>query len=436
MTPKDMSKKPQIALYTLGCRANQFDSESVMAQFKQQGYERTSEFSSADVHVVNTCTVTNPGDAKSRQVIKKILKMNSGKVIVTGCSAQQDAKALAELGVDLVVDNANKDELYQHFLNHSHTPVVTSSIRHLDKIKNTPIENFGEKARAHLKIQDGCNQYCSYCIIPFVRGRSRSLPPHSVLEQLQKLIQNGYQEIVLTGIHVGYYNSEDLSLSQILSQILEMPGNFRIRISSIEPLEIDEAMLALFRKYPKKLCRHLHIAIQSGSDAILSEMKRRYDKAYLKKLFSSLYQLDPLFGIGLDVIVGFPGETEEQFQETLTFIKNNPVSYGHVFRFSPKKGTPAAKSPHSVSGKIKKERSEVLRQLIAQQQSQFLNKMAESTQEVIPETATSGCTANYTHVRLNNISPDAIGKILTVKLKKQITQNKNDKFPSIEATII
>ncbi len=428
-----MENNKTIAVYTLGCRANQFDSESLFEDFKSRGYQRVEEHQDADIHLVNTCTVTNTGDKKSAQLLKKIIReKKSGKVVATGCSAQLDPKGLLELGVDFVVDNANKSKLASH-LESGIQPMLTSNIYKVEKVEHTPITHFNQKARAHLKVQDGCNQYCSYCIIPFVRGKSRSLPFEEVKEQFLSLLQQGYKEIVLTGIHVGHYKdpNNNKPFSHLLKSLLEIEGDFRIRLSSIEPREINPEIIRLFSQYPKKLCRHLHIAVQSGSSSILEKMRRGHDAEYLRRLIDSLYAIDNHFGIGLDIIVGFPGETEEEFSETVEFLNSYPFSYGHVFRFSPKEGTAAAKYPDQIPEKIKKERSDILREIVKSKQKNFLEKIAGTEQDIIWETPRYGTSSNYTHVRAKENSQTP-GSRNTLKLGFSIQQKSAEKFPSLD----
>jgi threonylcarbamoyladenosine tRNA methylthiotransferase MtaB len=443
----------------LGCRANQFDSESLFAQFAQNGYQRAEEFTEADVHIVNTCTVTNTGDAKGRNLIRKVMKSNpNSRVVVTGCSAQQDGKVLLDLGVDLVVDNANKNDLYrryqellsiesteEHIGERVQASWIHSPIRTLKTLEYTPIESFGNKTRAHLKIQDGCNQYCTYCIIPHVRGRSRSLEPERIFSQLNTLLEKGYKEIVLTGIHVGHYQypenvgdkqrgKGDKNFAQILKDILDYPGDFRVRLSSIEPLEITKEVLKLFEEYPHKLCRSLHIAIQSGSSTVLERMKRRYSRSTLESLFEQLFAIDSHFGFGIDVIVGFPGETEEEFQESCSFIQKYPLSYGHVFPFSAKKGTPAAGYPEHVSSALKKERGQILRSLIQENQKAFLRGLEGSTHSAIFENSHTGTLSNFVRVRLskNSAVEPIVGREYPVILSNRFTQQEQEKYPVVE----
>jgi threonylcarbamoyladenosine tRNA methylthiotransferase MtaB len=429
-----MDKKPTIAVYTLGCRTNQFDSESIFAQFKKYGYLRVPEYSEADIHLVNTCTVTNKGNQKGRQLIRKLVRSNIGKVVVTGCSAQEDAQAIADLGVDLVVDNANKKNLYRH-LEQLHQRIVSSPIRRIKSLEQTPIEQFGSKARAHLKIQDGCNQYCTYCIIPQVRGRSRSLKPEQLLSQLQKLINHGYKEIVLTGIHVGHYQYGDMRFSDILGRILEEPGEFRVRLSAIEPREVNSRVMDLFTRHPQKLCRHLHVAIQSASDSVLTGMKRRYNGAFLERLFLELSDIDPHFGIGTDVMVGFPGESHDEFQNTYDFIESSPINYGHVFRFSPKKGTPAADFPDQIPETIKKHRSEALRILLEKKHETFIKSQVGTVRNAVFETDKKGHTDNYLTVALikNRVCP---GDKLDISVLSGYSKSRNEKFPSVQAELV
>ncbi len=427
--------KKTVAIYTLGCRANQFDSESIISSFFEQGYQKVQEFSNADVHIVNTCTVTNASDKKSQQIIKRLVKkFSNSQIVATGCSAQQNPETLSKLGVNLVVDNTNKNQIFEYLETSKTKPIVNTPIRKLKIMEQKMIYHFGEKTRANLKIQDGCNQYCSYCIIPHVRGRSRSLDPVQIREQLSQLIQQGYKEIVLTGIHVGHYHYNDLDFANILEIILNTDSNFRVRLSSIEPLEINDRVLHLFRRFPKKLCRFLHIAIQSGSSSILNRMKRQYDATYLTKLFNNLHQIDPNFGLGIDVIVGFPNESELEFLETVNFVKTLPLYYGHVFPFSAKNGTPAATLPNQISTIEKKTRCTKLRLVIQQQQEKFLKQLIDQKRVALFEKNSIGVLDNFVRIKVDVKVQQH--KQALVELKSSWSQSETEKYPIIHCSLI
>jgi threonylcarbamoyladenosine tRNA methylthiotransferase MtaB len=428
-----MKKEKTIALYTLGCRANQFDSESIFSQFSLRGYIRVPEFSNADVHIINTCTVTNSADSKSRQLIRKVVRSKGqGKVIITGCSVQLDARSMSVYGVDLIVDNANKPDLYLYFSENGDFRIVSSDIQKIKEIAHMPVQVFGGKARAHLKVQDGCNQRCSYCIIPAVRGNSRSLPQPQVIEQLQSLLNNGYSEIVVTGIHCGQYRYKRQRFPQLLASIMDFPGNFRVRLSSLEPTELNGPLLSLFNQYPDKLCRHVHVPIQSASNTILKRMHRPYGTDQLRRVFEGLSAIGQGANIGIDVITGFPGETDREFEDTLNFIKSQPISYGHVFPFSAKKSTPAALYARQIPKEEKTRRAALVRGILKIKQQEFLSSQFFTTARAVMESPTYGTTGNYLRVSLSKKGYKS-GDIVAVKILDTITQSASEKFPVLTA---
>jgi len=359
------------AIYTLGCKLNQYETMFLLEQLEKCGYTIVPFESMADVYIINSCTVTNKGDYHSRMKIRQALHTNPDALIVaTGCSAQVNPRRLAAIpGVDLILGNAEKGDM-MHYL----APLKKNGSPHIRVSRldqQTPlfhslfINHFSSYTRAFLKIQEGCNQRCSYCIVPTARGKNRSARYEDVLSQARQLVENGYQELVLTGIHLGTYGQDlerKTSLSDLLEAMINCLGSVRLRLSSIEPTEITPALKRLVAQSPR-ICAHLHIPLQSGDDQILQAMHRPYTCAFYKELIEELVSLRPDISIGADVMAGFPGETHESFQRTFQFIESLPLAYLHVFSFSPRPGTQAAQLPHQIDGRIKKERCTLLRKL-------------------------------------------------------------------------
>jgi len=363
-----MSKKA--ALYTLGCKLNQYETMFLQEQLEKCGYAIVPFDSMADVYIINTCTVTNRGDYHSRMKLRQARQMNPDALLVaTGCSAQVNPQRLADIpGVDLILGNSEKTDIV-HYLTHLEKKGFPD-IRVSELDQETPfqiqfLDHFSDYTRAFLKIQDGCDNRCSYCIVPIARGRNRSAKYEDALSQARQLVENGYRELVLTGIHLGTYG-QDLetkpTLSDLLEDILAGLGSVRLRLSSIEPTEITPALKRLVAQSPR-VCAHLHVPLQSGDDQILKAMHRPYTCAFYKELIEELVSLRPEIAIGADVMAGFPGETHENFQNTFQFIEALPLAYLHVFSFSPRPGTEAAQLPNQIDGRIKKERCALLRKL-------------------------------------------------------------------------
>ena len=359
-----------VTIATLGCKVNQFESEAILDSLEQQGYQTVPFGDPADITLINTCTVTHRADFQSRQMVRKALRFSPNSLlIVTGCYAQVDPQAFAEMeGVTYLLGNKEKyflSELLPQMEQGRLGRLQISEIEKETQFLDAPLTSFHRHTRAFLKIQDGCNGHCSYCIVPYARGPSRSLSPEAIVEHCASLKEKGFKEVVLTGIHIGAYGqdfSPPFSLENLLERLEHAETPPRIRLSSIEPLDFSPTLIS-FLSHSIKICPHLHIPIQSGDDDILKKMNRSYASSFLSSLINDLHRRIPQLSLGADVIVGFPGETDEQFQHTLELIQTLPLSYLHVFPFSKRKGTPASGFPHPVRESTITERAEVLRTL-------------------------------------------------------------------------
>lgn len=351
---------PTIAFYTLGCKVNNYETEAICELFKNAGYEKVDFDKVADVYVINTCTVTNIGDRKSRQMIRRAIRQNPDAVIcVTGCYAQTNPQEIAQIeGVDIIIGTSGREkivELVDKFrVNREPITYVKDVFRDVE-FENIPVINYESRTRANIKIQEGCQNFCTYCIIPFARGKMRSKNPNSVIEEIQNLVNHGHLEIILTGIHTGGYgvDLENYDLADLIVDIEKrVKGIKRLRISSIEISQINDKMLEVMRN-SQILAKHLHVPLQSGSNTVLDRMNRKYTtNEYFAKI-EEIRSLFPDIALTTDVIVGFPGETEEEFQETYEFIKRVGFTELHVFPYSKRSGTKAAKMTNQVPEYIK-----------------------------------------------------------------------------------
>ncbi len=354
----------KIAVATFGCKINQYESAGIIAQFEANGFEHVTFHEEAEVYVVNSCTVTNRTDFKSRNAIRKVLKrkeINPNIVlIITGCFVQRNKDEIMKLGdIDIVVDNQHKNVIYDLYVARRSSFHDIMKYNDFSEMKATEMY---DRSRAFVKIQDGCNFFCTYCAIPYARGKSRSRKKEDVIDQIKILVDNGYHEIVLGGINMGLYGNDlydNYDLADLLADIENIPGLDNYRLSSIEPQLFTPQLLNFFKK-SKKLSPHFHIPIQSGSDSILKLMNRHYDTAEFRETIDSLVSIFPNAAFGIDVIVGFPGETQQLFQETYDFLSSLPITYLHVFTYSRRKGTPADKMKNQINGQIKKERTNKL----------------------------------------------------------------------------
>ncbi|MEC1024012.1 tRNA (N(6)-L-threonylcarbamoyladenosine(37)-C(2))-methylthiotransferase MtaB [Bacillus paralicheniformis] len=422
-----------VAFHTLGCKVNHYETEAIWQLFKEAGYERKEFESSADVYVINTCTVTNTGDKKSRQVIRRAIRQNPDAVIcVTGCYAQTSpAEIMAIPGVDIVVGTQDREKMLGYIKQYQEERQPINGVSNIMKARvfeELDVPAFTDRTRASLKIQEGCNNFCTFCIIPWARGLLRSRDPEEVIRQAQQLVDAGYKEIVLTGIHTGGYGEDmkDYNFAQLLKELdSRVKGLKRIRISSIEASQItDEVIEVLDRS--DKIVRHLHIPLQSGSNSVLKRMRRKYTMEFFADRLTKLKKALPGLAVTSDVIVGFPGETEEEFMETYNFIKEHKFSELHVFPYSKRTGTPAARMDGQVDENVKNERVHKLIALSDQLAKEYASDYEGDVLEIIPEepfTETGednllvGYTDNYMKVVFEG-SKDLIGQLVKVKILK------------------
>lgn len=415
----------KVALLTLGCKVNSYETEAVWEMLERDGYQRVDFDDFSDVYIINTCSVTNQGEAKSRKMIRHASQSNpEAIVVVMGCFSQLRADEVLKIeGVKIVVGTNHRDmipKLIREYLeNHQVTNIVdTLSIN--ESYDNLSIEHFVKHQRAFLKIQDGCNNFCSYCIIPYARGRIRSKSPEVVIEEANKLVQSGFKEIILTGIHTGGYglDFEDYRFVDLLKALESVNGLKRLRISSIEVTELTEEVLEQFR-HSKIIVNHLHIPLQSGAERILHLMNRKYSKAEFLAKINELRSIKPNLSITTDVIVGFPSETEEDFCEMVDFIRQVNFSELHVFPFSKRDGTPAAKMSGQIDGLIKKERVNRLLELSKELSMKYAIANLNREFEVIPESFIDGMAAghsdNYLLIKFPG-DKSMIGKIVKVRM--------------------
>ncbi len=411
---------------TLGCKINQFDAAALGESLSARGGQAVASRGEADAQVIFTCSVTGKSDYQCRQEIRRAVKARKpgGMVLVTGCYAQVAPDAIKGMdGVDAVIGNEERESIPDIIAGrrkegcHSERSEESTVI----KLVSHFAQAVGGRSRAFLKVQEGCDSFCSYCIVPYARGRSRSARPEDVMARADELIARGYYEIVITGVHLGAYGKDlkDLSglrLSGLVAKLLERPGLGRLRLSSVEPMEIDDELTGLASR--GKLCRHFHVPLQSASDKVLDSMGRGYDwKDYLG-VVKRIEKAEPESCIGADVIVGYPAEDESAFEETLKRIEDSPINYLHVFSYSPRKGTKAYTMGDPVPGDVKRERSERLRELGGRKNLDFRRSLAGNTMTVVAEEKDgtfSGLTDNYVRVSFDgkNAAP---GRPIDVKI--------------------
>ncbi|KIY21078.1 tRNA (N(6)-L-threonylcarbamoyladenosine(37)-C(2))-methylthiotransferase MtaB [Mesobacillus subterraneus] len=424
---------PAVAFHTLGCKVNHYETEAIWQLFKEKGYERVDFESISDVYVINTCTVTNTGDKKSRQVIRRAVRKNPDAVIcVTGCYAQTSpAEIMAIPGVDIVVGTQDRVEMLDYIEQYKQERQPINAVGNIMKnrvYEELDVPAFTDRTRASLKIQEGCNNFCTFCIIPWARGLMRSRDPQEVIRQAQQLVDAGYKEIVLTGIHTGGYGEDmkDYNLAALLRDLeAQVKGIKRLRISSIEASQITDEVIKVIDK-SNIIVRHLHIPLQSGSDTVLKRMRRKYTMEFFGERLDRLKEVLPGLAVTSDVIVGFPGETEEEFMETYNFVKEHKFSELHVFPYSKRTGTPAARMEDQVDEEVKNKRVHRLIELSDQLAKDYASQFEDDVLEVIPEepykeALESGLYVGYTDNYLKVVFPateDMVGKIVKVKLAK------------------
>lgn len=379
------------AVTTLGCKTNQFESAAMEERLKTAGYRLVPFEEGADLVVVNTCTVTSATDAQSRNLIRRARRLNPGaRVVVTGCYAQIDPASLKAIpGVSLVLGNEEKRDLLE-LLSLEGTRV--SDIRRAEQSDVPSLSVFAERSRAFVQIQNGCDAFCSYCIIPYARGPSRSVPPEDVVAQVRRLCSGGYPEVVLTGIHIGGYGADLRPASSLLGLVRRLEAETsvrRLRLGSLEPLEISRELIDAVARSPI-LCPHFHIPLQSGDDAVLERMNRHYTTGFFGELVERIRSDIPDAAVGLDVIAGFPGETEEEFEKACRFIESLPIAYLHVFPFSRRPGTPAAEMKGQLRGDLIKARAARLREIGERKQRDFAESFIGRDLEVVIEGGREG----------------------------------------------
>jgi threonylcarbamoyladenosine tRNA methylthiotransferase MtaB len=384
-----------VAFHTLGCKVNHYETEAIWQLFKEAEYDRVDFETNADVFVINTCTVTNTGDKKSRQVIRRAIRQNPEAVVcVTGCYAQTSPAEIMEIpGVDIVVGTQDRTKLIDYIEQYKQERQPINGVGNIMKnrtYEELEVPYFTDRTRASLKIQEGCNNFCTFCIIPWARGLMRSRDPEKVVEQATQLVDSGYKEIVLTGIHTGGYGQDlkNYNLAQLLRDLETIDGLERIRISSIEASQLTDEVIDVISA-SNKVVRHLHIPLQSGSDSVLKRMRRKYSMAHFSERLTKLHAALPGLAVTSDVIVGFPGETDEEFQETYDFIVDHHFSELHVFPYSPRIGTPAARMDDQIDENIKNDRVHRLINLSDQLAKTYASNFEDDVLEVIPEEAGS-----------------------------------------------
>lgn len=418
-----------VAFHTLGCKVNHYETEAIWQLFKDANYERVEFETNADVFVINTCTVTNTGDKKSRQIIRRAIRQNPDAVVcVTGCYAQTSSAEIMEIpGVDIVVGTQDRHKLLDYIQQFQDERQPINGVGNIMKnrtYEELEVPYFTDRTRASLKIQEGCNNFCTFCIIPWARGLMRSRDPEKVVEQATQLVNSGYKEIVLTGIHTGGYGQDlkNYNLAQLLRDLDTIEGLERIRISSIEASQLTDEVIDVIGN-SNKVVRHLHIPLQSGSDDVLKRMRRKYTMAHFSERLTKLHQALPDLAVTSDVIVGFPGESEDEFQETYDFIVNHHFSELHVFPYSPRIGTPAARMDNQIDEETKNVRVHKLISLSNQLAKEYSSKFEDEVLEVIPEEMGEephtlvGYADNYMKVRFEG-DDSLIGQIVKVKIVK------------------
>lgn len=394
----------KVGIYTLGCKVNTYESEYITSLFKERGYEIEDFHKDCDIYVINTCTVTNQSDRKDRKIINSV-KNKDACVVVCGCFVES-SKNYDYDGVDVIIGNYNKSKIVDLVEEHLKTKkqiVEKCDIRKVP-FEDMEIKNIETRTRAFVKIQDGCENYCSYCIIPFVRGKCRSKDKDTVIREITNLVDSGYKEIVLTGIHTGNYGVDlNIKFSYLLEEILKIPNLKRLRISSIEITELDEKFLKLLEN--RILCNHLHIPLQSGSNKILKLMNRKYTKEEFLEYVKKIRKIRPDIALTTDVIVGFPNETDDDFQESMEFIKKINFAKIHVFPYSKRDGTKAARMTGQINGSIKKERSKELLRVSKNLENKYYKSNIGKKEQVLIEKQGNGLafghTSNYLYLKLN-----------------------------------
>ena len=419
------------AFATLGCKVNQYETESMEGLFKARGYELAAFNEEADVYVINTCSVTQLGEKKSRQLIRRAHRMNPQAIVaVTGCYAQAEADKIREMeGVGVVIGTRERGrivDLVEEAMASGQTQNAVGNIMEADVFEDIPLTERPLRTRAFLKIQEGCTNFCTYCIIPYTRGPLRSRPLGSIREEAQRLAESGFDEIVLTGIHLGAYGrdlTEDIDLADAAQAVLDAGNVKRLRIGSLESIEVSPKLLTLLKE-DGRICHHLHLPLQAGHDTVLKAMNRHYTAAEFKDLLTHLLAEVPDLAISTDIIVGFPGETDEIFEATLDYVKSLPLARMHVFPYSRRKGTPAASYPNQVDEAVKKERAHRMGQLAEAKARAYAETWIGKDVEILVERCIEGRIEGLTpqYIRVYAEGEAEEGTFLTVCPQKTIEE--------------
>lgn len=431
------NRSKTVAVATLGCKVNQCESASFQTSFEAQGFTLTSPDLPADIYVINTCAVTAKAAAQSRQLIRRVLRTNpDAKIVVTGCYAQVAPEKILKISSvsTTIVGNADKHRVFEaavfgntteQFMTQNTESSFFHNISLQKEISPLSVRRFSGRTRAFLKVQDGCNNFCTYCIVPYARGRSRSLAPEKVLAQARTYAREAHKEIVLTGIHVGNYGldlEEPINLYELLKKLCHATPAVRYRLSSLEPTEINPELLN-FMSQTDNFMPHLHIPLQSGSDRILKKMNRRYTAEQFIEKVENCKEMMPAAAIGVDVLVGFPDESEEDFLQTFELLAKLPITYLHVFPYSKRPGTPAAKMDHQIRAKIKEERVAILRKLDHKKRKAFYESRVTKIHPVLVEAEKTagglakGFTDNYIPVHFK-ADPVDDNRVVQIKLEQ------------------
>ncbi len=417
----------RVAITTLGCKINQFDSAAMHEQLKGSGYELVSFDQEADVYVINSCTVTARSDAESRKLVRRARRCNpTARIVVTGCYAQVDPESIAAMPeVDLVVGNGEKKGIVELLADVTAQRVQVAPLSRQEDDAPLRLESHAEHTRAFLQIQNGCDAFCSYCIVPYARGKSRSVSFHETVEGVRTFARKGFREVVLTGIHLGAFGA-DLQPRRSLLELLEVIEAEalvpRLRLGSLEPGEITDELVSFLAR-STVVCPHLHIPLQSGADRVLAVMKRRYTAEFFRERVLVLAEKIPDLFIGMDLIAGFPGESEDDFRRTVSLLQELPLAALHVFPFSPRPGTPAAELPHRIQGNVVKERVRVLLRLSEEKRAEFHRRFIGRELETLflhprSDGTMEGLTRNYIPVSVEGIGEKAVGSLFSVMINR------------------
>lgn len=408
------------AIHTLGCKVNIYESEYITNILKENGYQIVDFDSKADIYIINTCTVTNTSDKKSEKMIKRARKQNKDAIIIAmGCHAQIKGD---NIDADIIIGNKDKSKIISLIEEYQENKNKIKRIYNLDNIsfEDMYISSFNNHTRAFVKIQDGCDAFCSYCIIPYARGPIRSKDPKTVIKEITSLVENGYKEIILTGIHTGKYGKDiNYTFEQLLKEIIKIKNLYRIRISSIEINELTDPILNLI-KDNQVIAKHLHIPLQSGSDKILKLMDRKYDLKFYKDRIEKIRKMIKDVSITTDLIVGFPNEDEKDMEDTLKFLKEIKFTKIHTFPYSKREGTKAASMENQIDETIKRKRVKTVLELSDQLEQDFYQSKLNETEEVIIEQTKDGKSYGYTsnYIKVEIDSPLKPNEVISVKINK------------------